>query len=208
MADRDQDKAEPVALASRRRLLQHAATLGLTLWLSSRAAAQQPDPPLFGAGRSQFILERPRRPLPPLRLQDLTGHDVQLAPKPGRVTLVNLWATWCAACKTDLPTLAALDKSQLSGLDIWSICADRRDIKTIRRYAQEVAMPRASFADPHAQATHPTNPDASVFALPAMPITYLIGTGGLVEGYITGAPDWLSPAGQALLRYYLSRPAA
>ncbi|WP_284422450.1 MULTISPECIES: TlpA disulfide reductase family protein [unclassified Bradyrhizobium] len=163
---------------------------------------------MFGAGRSQFVLVRPRKALPPLRLQDMTGKDVILAPKPGHVTLVNLWATWCAACKTDLPMLAALDKAQLHGLDVWTICADRRDLKTIRRYAQETAMPRLSFADPHAQATHPTDPESSVFALPAMPITYLIGTGGLIEGYITGAPEWMSPAGQALLRYYLDLPAA
>lgn len=200
--------AEQSALPSRRRLLQHGLAFGLGLLLSSEARAQQPDPPRFGSGRSQFILVRPRKALPRLLLQDMAGKDVTLAAKPGHVTLVNLWATWCAACKIDLPTLAALDTSGLGGLDVWTICADRRDIKTIRRYAQETAMPRLSFADPHAQATHPTNPDASTFALPAMPITYLIGTGGLVEGYITGAPEWLSPAGQALLRYYLDLPAA
>ncbi|MGY4616798.1 hypothetical protein ACVWZ4_002025 [Bradyrhizobium sp. USDA 4472] len=35
-----------------------------------------------------------------------------------------------------------------------------------------------------------------------MPITYLVGTSGHLEGYIAGAPDWLSPAGARLLRFY------
>ncbi|MGJ5093994.1 TlpA family protein disulfide reductase [Bradyrhizobium oligotrophicum] len=162
---------------------------------------------MFRSGRSQFIVERPRNPLPPLKLQDLSGKDVTLAPKPGHVTLVNLWATWCAACKTDLPTLAALDRVRMPALDVWTICTDRRDIKTIRRYAETVAMPRLSFADPHAQATDPANADASVFATPAMPITYLIGMSGLIEGDVTGAAEWLSESGEALLRYYLDQPA-
>lgn len=201
MADED-------GLPTRRRLLEQSLALGTGLLLSSHARAQQPDPPRLDSGRSQFILMRPRRTVAPLRLQDMSGKDAMVAPKPGHVTLVNFWATWCPACKTDLPTLAELERTPLQRLDIWTICTDRRDVGTIRRYAQQITMPRASFADPHAQATHPTNPDASAFALPAMPITYLIGTGGRTEGYITGAPDWLSPAGQALLRYYLALPAA
>ncbi|MDU3045038.1 MAG: TlpA family protein disulfide reductase, partial [Bradyrhizobium sp.] len=39
-------------------------------------------------------------------------------------------------------------------------------------------------------------------------ITYLIGTTGLIEGYVTGAAEWLSEPGQALLRYYLDLPGA
>ncbi|CAL76229.1 putative thiol-disulfide oxidoreductase [Bradyrhizobium sp. ORS 278] len=163
---------------------------------------------MFRSGRSQFIVERPRNPLPALKLQDISGKDVTLAPTSGHVTLVNLWATWCAACKIDLPTLAALERARMPGLDIWTICTDRRDIKTIRRYAEAIAMPRSSFSDPHAQATNPANAEASLFATPAMPITYLIGTSGLIEGYVTGAAEWLSDPGQALLRYYLDQPAA
>ena len=191
----------------RRQLLLDGAGIGLALLLAGPARAEEPNPPMFGTARSQFIIVRPRKPLAPLRLQDLNGRAMVLAPKPGHVTLVNLWATWCAACKTDLPMLARLDHMQLPRLDVWSVCTDQRDFRTVRRYAQEVAMPRLSFADPDASATDPANRGASTFLLTAMPITYLIGTGGLIEGYITGAPEWLSAPGQALLRYYLDQPA-
>ncbi|MGY3453836.1 TlpA family protein disulfide reductase [Bradyrhizobium sp. USDA 4353] len=200
--------AEPVlsSALTRRAALVGAATTIITSSARVRAAEQDLRPPLFSSGRSQFIVERPRNPLPPLKLQDMSGKDVTLGPRPGHVTLVNLWATWCAACKTDLPTLAALERMHLPATDIWTICTDRRDIKTIRRYAEAIAMPRLSFADPHAQATNPANTEASMFATPAMPITYLIGTSGLIEGYVTGAAEWLSEPGQALLRYYLDLP--
>lgn len=35
-----------------------------------------------------------------------------------------------------------------------------------------------------------------------MPTTYLIGTSNLIEGYIAGAADWLSPPGAQLLSLY------
>jgi hypothetical protein len=38
-----------------------------------------------------------------------------------------------------------------------------------------------------------------------MPITYLVGTSNRVEGYITGAADWLSPPGTRLLQFYRER---
>lgn len=199
--------AEALSAPARRDLLLAAASLLLTS-RPACAGAQDPSPPVFRSGRTQFIVERPRKALRPLKLQDMSGKDVTLAPKPGHVTLVNLWASWCAACKIDLPTLAGLDRMRRPALDVWTICTDRRDIKSIRRYAEAIAMPRASFADPHAQATNPANADASLFATPAMPITYLIGTTGLIEGYVTGAAEWLSEPGQALLRYYLDLPGA
>src|SRR3954451_5997741 len=99
----------------RREVLLAAAVIPLLLLRPrpGRATPSEPNPPLFGTGRSQFILERPRTPLPALKLQDMSGKDVTLAPKSGRVTLINLWATWCAACKTDLPTLTALDSMRI-----------------------------------------------------------------------------------------------
>jgi len=187
---------------SRRGVLLVAASFGLSL---SRAAAQQPDPPMFATARSQFTIVSPRRGLPGLRLQDLNGKDVVQAPRPGNVTLINLWATWCAACKIDLPALAGLERMRIPRLDIWTICTDARLPRDIHRYAQSIAMPHLSFADPHSSATNATDPGASVLALSAMPITYLIGTSGMIEGYIAGAPEWLSSAGAALLRYYLDR---
>ena len=34
----------------------------------------------------------------------------QLSQWRGRVVLLNLWATWCAPCRKEMPTLAALEK--------------------------------------------------------------------------------------------------
>ena len=46
--------------------------------------------------------------LPTLTLMDNAGAELHLPGLAGHPLLVNLWATWCAACVTELPTLNAL----------------------------------------------------------------------------------------------------
>jgi AhpC/TSA family len=194
----EQDAATSLALPRRAVLLG-----GLSMLFAGRVQAEQAAyPPVFGTARSQFTIVRPRRKLPPLRLQGLDGRDVMLAPKPGHIALVNLWATWCAACRTDLPTLANLDRRRLPGLEVWAICTDTLDLKRIKAFLHDYGVPpQMCLADPYASAVNPHAPAASL-EMVHMPITYLIGKTGMIEGYITGAADWLSPEGTALLDFY------
>ncbi len=177
---------------------------GLSALFAGRVQAEQDAyPPVFGTARSQFTIVRPRRKLPPLRLQNLNGREVMLAPKPGHIALVNLWATWCAACRADLPTLASLDARRLPDLEVWAICTDILDLKRIRAFLHDLGVPsQIALADPYASAVNPHDPLASTLETVRMPITYLIGKTGMIEGYITGAADWLSPEGTALLDFY------
>src|SRR6185312_4112998 len=116
---------------SRRSLLVAAPALVASLPASR---AQGSWPPVFEAGRSQFTVVRPRTAMPPIRLQDLHGKDVVVTAKPGRITLVNFWATWCAACRLDLPVLASLAGSQRDQLDVVAICTDTKDLRKITAF--------------------------------------------------------------------------
>ncbi|BAL73899.1 TlpA family protein disulfide reductase [Bradyrhizobium cosmicum] len=174
------------------------------LLASLRASRAQPDtqswPPVFESGRNQFTVVRPRRPMPQLRLQDIGGKETLVTAKPGRITLVNFWATWCAACRLDLPTLASLAGSRPDRLDIVAICTDTKDLRKIRTFLGGLAVQNlACYVDAYGTATEASG---AMFSLVGMPVTYLVGTGGHVEGYIAGAPEWLSPPGAQLLQYY------
>jgi len=52
-------------------------------------------------------------PLPPpaLTLADLDGLPVDLAASDGRPTVINLWATWCAPCRREMPALAQAERA-------------------------------------------------------------------------------------------------
>jgi len=186
---------------SRRSLLLAAPAL----IAASRAVARDDDawPPRFETGHSQFTVVRPRAPMPPLRLRDLHGKDVSLTAKPDRVLLINFWATWCAACRLDLPVIAALARSRADRLDVCAICTDVREGGKVRDYLGHVnAAGLTSYNDAYGVAADPKTSTDAVFQLVAMPITYLVGTTGQIEGYITCAADWLSPAGTSLLQFY------
>ena len=44
-------------------------------------------------------------PAPALELKDIQGNKTSLKDYLGKVTLVNMWATWCPPCKAEMPTL-------------------------------------------------------------------------------------------------------
>ncbi|MEO7050549.1 MAG: TlpA disulfide reductase family protein [Rhodanobacter sp.] len=46
-----------------------------------------------------------RLPLPEITLRDLAGHPVALRELRGQPTVINLWATWCAPCRREMPVL-------------------------------------------------------------------------------------------------------
>ncbi|WP_426435756.1 TlpA family protein disulfide reductase [Bradyrhizobium genosp. P] len=189
---------------SRRSLLLAAPAFGLASLHASAARPNDADwPPIFETGRNQFTVVRPRAPVPPLRLQDLRGKDVLLAPRPGRITLINFWATWCSACRLDLTTMASLARQRRDALDVYAICTDTRDVRKIHKFLDGVNAPDlACYVDAYAVITAPTNSSTAVFSLVGMPVTYLVGADQHVEGYMTGAADWLSAEGARLLQFY------
>ncbi len=102
--------------------------------------------------------------------------------KPGRITLVSFWATWCAACRLDLPTQARLAGSRPDRLDIIAICTDAEDLRKVRAFLGDLAVKGLScYVDAYGAAAQ-----ASTGMLPiiGMPITYLVGPSGRIEGYI------------------------
>jgi thiol-disulfide isomerase/thioredoxin len=184
-----------------RRALVLATPAVAAIVAASRAWGGDPSwPPVFEAGRSQFTVVRPRAAMPPLRLQNLHGKDVVVTPRPGRILLVNFWATWCAACRLDLPMLASLATAEPERVEILAICTDTKDLRKIHAFLGGLAVQNlACYVDTYGTAAQASS---AMFSLVGMPVTYLVGTTDRVEGYITGAPDWLSSAGARLLQFY------
>jgi peroxiredoxin len=58
-------------------------------------------------------------PAPNFALRDLSGKLLTLSDLRGRVVWVNFWATWCAPCKQELPTIQTLyDEKHGDGLEV------------------------------------------------------------------------------------------
>lgn len=64
------------------------------------------------------------KPAPDVAFKDPNGGDVTLGDFRGKPLLVNLWATWCAPCVKELPTLDRLSRSKGGALQVLAISQD------------------------------------------------------------------------------------
>lgn len=57
-----------------------------------------------------YVMEAPP-PLPSRTLRDAAGNEATLAAYQGDILIVNLWATWCAPCMEEMPSLAQMQRN-------------------------------------------------------------------------------------------------
>jgi len=181
--------------------------MGTIVSLATKATAETSElvVPSFQSGRYQFTLLRPARELPSIRLFRLDGKTIDLASLRGQPVLLNFWATWCAACRTELPILDRLNEERgRATLHIIAVAEDSDDRATVQRYVQMLNLRSLPiFWDPngYVASSDRDNKKNAPFALYGMPITYLIAASGQVVGYMPGAVDWTSEAASRLIEY-------
>ncbi len=190
---------------SRRRVLGGMIGTAVSLTAGAGAAADDISMPSFESGRYQFTILRPRIEIPPIRLFGLDGRTIDLSSLRGKPLLLNFWATWCAACRTELPILDRLSgENRRSGLQVIAVSEDRSDRETVARFVRTNKIESLPiYRDPNGYVAFSDrdNEKKAPFALYGMPITYLITASGRVVGYMPGAADWMSASAGELIEY-------
>ncbi|MEH2560295.1 thiol-disulfide isomerase/thioredoxin [Bradyrhizobium algeriense] len=181
------------------------AAVSLTMpALPGRARAGGPPP--FATVRHQFTEVRGARPVPAVPIPRLGAAALNLASFRGKVVLVNFWATWCPACRTELPILDRLAGNGRADLAVVAIATDR-DRSLVAPFVKKLKLRDLAIGlDPGGLVARAGASDGvdTPFALYGMPISFLLGVTGQVEGYITGEADWLSQEAGRLFDYYAS----
>lgn len=191
-------------LASRRGAITGGLAAALS-WLAPAGAKTLP--PVLTSGKHQFTLVSPQRLLPSIRLFSLGGGTSDLASLRGEPILLNFWASWCFACRIELPMLDRLsERARQMRLNVLAVSEDRGGRDQVSRFVQSLGIRNLPiYLDPHGYVGH-TDPDRTKapFALYGMPITYLIASSGRIVGYMPGAADWTEPAAGVLIEYLRS----
>lgn len=85
------------------------------------------------------------QPAPTVEARLLDGTSVRVGGRPGKVTIINFWATWCGPCRTEMPAIQAYyDKHKAQGLEVLAISMDDPGaVAEVRKVAQAYSF---SFA--------------------------------------------------------------
>lgn len=155
---------------------------------------------VYARGSLSKLLTPVPTPAPDYVFKDAEGRDARFADFKGKVAVVNLWATWCAPCKIEMPTLAALAE-HYKGRDDVAVVTISMDVdKAVPEARAFIAEhpPLAFYADPKFQLP---------FEFPgkgAMPQTILLDRQGNVRAVLTGEADWASDEAKALIEELLA----
>jgi len=142
-------------------------------------------------------------PTPAYVFKTRDGADTRLSDFKGKVVVVNVWAMWCAPCRTEMPTLARLAQAY-EGKDVMvlpiNVDAEADKIADAKSFL-DVHEPLPLYSDPRFQMP---------FLLPGkgkMPQTVLLDRKGRVRAAFSGEADWASPEARALIDALLAEPA-
>jgi thiol-disulfide isomerase/thioredoxin len=163
----------------RSRLLRLAALAALIISLPAAAFNFAPTGP---------------KPVPELTFFDAAGNEVRLADFQGEVVVLNLWATWCAPCRREMPSLDRLQAADGGdGLEVIALSLDRGDVAKIREFFEELGISSlAIYQDPQARA-------GRELGAPGLPTTIVIDRAGQEVGRLLGPAEWDSDEAFAVI---------
>ena len=148
-------------------------------------------------------LQRTKKPvlLPDIRLV-VAKQSQPLSNMQGRVTLLNLWATWCVPCREEMPSLDRL-QARLGG-DNFEVVALNMDTRNLERVPQWLdangITSLVRYMDPGGKAFQNLRAIGKVSGLPT---TFLLDRKGCLIAEMAGPADWSSEDAIALLSHVI-----
>ena len=163
----------------------------------AQAAAAALDP-LVGGELAAFTIARQPEDLSALRFNGADGGPTTLAAFDGKVALVNLWATWCAPCRKEMPSLDRL-QAALGGADfsVVPISIDTGDPMRPGTFLEEIGVKNLPvYTDRTTRIFEELKTKGIAVGLP---VTLLLDRKGCHLGHINGPAEWDSEDGRRLI---------
>jgi thiol-disulfide isomerase/thioredoxin len=170
-------------VVTRRAGLAALGAVGLNLAAAPWARKSEADEAL--ADISQITLLAQPEPPPPISFQAADGSTHRLEEFRGHGMVINFWATWCAPCVAEMPSLAHL-AGALAPRDIavLPMSSDREGAAAVSRfYTSHEIRNLPILLDPHGEAMKAFKPRG-------IPTTVVIDRAGMVRARMEGGLDW------------------
>ena len=167
----------------------------LGAYFSTRPASRSEPAP---EGALVFRAHAAPRPVAELAFEDGQGRKRTLSEFRDKVVLLNVWATWCAPCREEMPALDRLQRKLGGpGFEVLALSIDSGGAAAVKRFYNEIGIRSlAIYVDPSARAT-------STLAAMGVPTTLLIDRQGREIGRRTGPEQWDGPEAVRMIEEYL-----
>lgn len=121
----------------------------------------------------------------------------------GDVVLLNIWATWCAPCRVEMPSIQNLHAEYAPrGLKVVAVSIDAGGTEEqIRAFTDSLGLTFEILHDP-------AGAIKQSYRTTGVPETVIIGRDGIIRKRVVGAIHWDSPANRALVEQLLAKPAS
>ncbi|MCA6118135.1 TlpA family protein disulfide reductase [Bradyrhizobium sp. WSM 1738] len=150
------------------------AVLGLS---TSGLASDVPMP-------SGFATAAGNPPAPDTQFTDQNGQRITLGSFRGTVTVVNLWATWCAPCIKEMPSLARLAARLPDAVKVIAVSQDKGGAAAAKPFLDRVDVKGLQvYYDPSGKLFRD-------FGGRGMPTTFILRGDGAVVARLEGVTEW------------------
>mgnify|MGYP001306137985 FL=1 len=126
------------------------------------------------------------KPISSIIFEDFSGNKVNLKDYKGKLVLINFWATWCAPCKKEMPSLDNLyQDSNFKNLQIFAVNMEQPNMVKTKKFFKELNIKKLSiYFDKNLNFV-------KEFKLRGVPTTIIINKKGEEFARIIGEVDFL-----------------
>ena len=144
--------------------------------------------------------ELEKQGVPDFEVASLEGKGIKLSEYRGKVVLVNIWATWCAPCVKEFPSMKRLVQKMGPDLVILAVSYDRHreDIDAFINAFGGVPVNFHIAWDRDRKTT-------AVFGTDVLPETYIISRDGKLIRKIAGEATWDDPMALEFFKEIMAR---
>ena len=172
---------------------------GAATLIGAATARAEISSSLIRGAMKRFKLTTPPKPVPDLEFLDVNDQPIRLSELNGQARLINLWATWCAPCVKEMPSLdrlqAEMPRDRFLVIPI-SLDGPSRP-KVAPFYKEQNLLSLRIYYDKGRKAM-------STLGVTLLPTSILVDPAGRELGRLEGDADWDSPEGLALMRAAMS----
>ncbi len=160
-------------------LLLAVSVIGLSFAGCGSTAAQKTTVP------QGFDLVQGKPQAPPTLFSNVNGDPISLKFFRGKVVVLNLWATWCAPCVTEMPSLDRLaSRFESDRLVVLAVSQDKGGSAVVTPFLMRLALQKLKiFADPSGRLFRD-------FGVRGLPTTFIIDPSGATIARVEGPLDW------------------